>query len=115
MLKRSSFRACVALLASFQLAMSVAVPVADAALESASVELPIHIESEHESGCAPAHDHSFCQLCRTIGLAGSPLGGGAVLRVQVPIDLGCAPTEASAPRTKSNPTGPVGPRAPPVA
>lgn len=114
-LHRSTFRLCVSLLASFQLAMSVAVPIADAALESANVALPTHIEAATDAGCVAAHDHSFCQLCRTINLAGIPHEGVALHHGPAPVGNRCSIPERSPLGAKTYPAGPNGPRAPPLA
>ncbi len=112
---RSTFRFCVLLLSSFQLAMSVALPIADAALESANVALPTHIESATDAACVATHDHSFCQLCRTISLAAIPDEAAAAQLVRAPIESRCDTHDRAPFGEKSLPTGPNGPRAPPLA
>ena len=58
-----------------------AVPLADALAERGALTVAAHVESRDAQGCAAAHDHLACTLCRVIaGAAGElpllqPLAG----------------------------------------
>lgn len=95
-----------------QLLLVAAVPSADAHLEAQAYQIAVHIESG-DSDCGYAHDHTACQLCRALHLAGHP-------PVQ-PVSnvLGTEPVAAPAEVVESHvPTDsstlPLGSRAPPV-
>jgi hypothetical protein len=50
-------------------AVTVGAPLADAVLEGGADRV-VHIESEAGDDCRIHHDHLFCQICRTVVLAG---------------------------------------------
>jgi hypothetical protein len=112
--RSKKLRVGVLLLAAFHLGVATAVPIADALLELASVGVRTHVESARESACGDGHEHVFCQLCRTVGLAVLP-------RVTA---RGCATPEVTTYGTLPNRdsdarhvtlSGSIGPRAPPLA
>jgi hypothetical protein len=91
------------------------VPVADAMLEIAAGSESVHIEAARDSSCGGGHDHVFCQLCRTLTVGGMPRE----------ITRACPPPEQAlllelrreglAHRSFLQSSGPIGPRAPPLA
>lgn len=103
-----------ALLLVLQFAVLGAVPVADAVLEATARDGYTHLETRSGAPCPPGHDHLLCQFCR--------FGAPRLLpeaRVESAADYRVE-RHAAAPRTPaihSIPvaTGPVGPRAPPIA
>jgi hypothetical protein len=103
-----------ALLLVFQLAVALAVPLADAVLEATARDGPAHLEAQNGAPCPPGHDHLFCQFCR-FNAPRLPLE----TRAEAALDCGVE-RHPAAPRlllAHSTPAaaGPVGPRAPPIA
>lgn len=112
---RATFRASALLFTALQVAVGMAVPIADARLDLAGLDLPTHVESAGDASCGAAHDHAFCQLCRTLGLGTvAPCGER---KPCLPVGT-TGPSKAIAgtlPRASLDAMGPVGPRAPPRA
>ncbi|MGE0160319.1 MAG: hypothetical protein AB7T31_12985 [Gemmatimonadales bacterium] len=102
------------LLAAFQVAAAAFVPVADAMLEAAASQ-PLHIEAERAASCGAGHDHEFCQLCRTLAVAG--VVRDVVARTCHPPQaqpVPEVPLEGLAKLSYLDSSGPAGPRPPPL-
>jgi hypothetical protein len=104
----------VLLLAAFHVGVAATVPIADAMLELASTGEPTHIESAREVSCGDGHEHVFCQLCRTVGLGAVPRES-ARLDHAVGLATYCAAWSEDRVGERLPLSGPIGPRAPPLA
>lgn len=95
-----------------QLASFTALPTADAVLDGAQLDLPLHVESEGNPDCA-VHDHLFCQAVRSLSSATrtSPIGGVPATAAILRLGGQDADVDTAARRLLS---GSVGPRAPPL-
>lgn len=109
-----SLRLLWALLALVQFSVTVGGPLVDAALERGSDRV-VHVESEAGDECGVHHDHLFCQVCRTVALAGRD--SAPVRAPRGPIQSDDALAVQATNRAPSSPGSfaPVGPRAPPRA
>ncbi len=109
-----SLRLLWAFLALVQFSVTVGGPLVDAALERGSDRV-VHIESESGDECGVHHDHLFCQVCRTVALAGRESPPVRVPRCPILSD-GTLAVQATD-RIPSSPGSfaPVGSRAPPRA
>jgi hypothetical protein len=88
------------------------VPVADSRLEARSADQSTHVESQNAPDCPPAHDHSACQLCRSVRTAAVPAEERADPRTTIlPIPFVPAGGRAAPALLGS---GSLGPRAPPL-
>jgi hypothetical protein len=110
---RSATRGARAWLCVYLLGLLLA-PLADAGLEAqASGGRQHHIESADAPTCPPVHDHSVCQVCRTVRTVAAPAGA---LRLPLALAAVVAPTIAHCSvALPASLTYPLGPRAPPHA
>ncbi len=113
-LNRQRHRVGVLLLAAFQLAVASMVPIADAMLEIAT-NAPLHVESERDASCGDGHSHAFCQLCRTLSLAGVARSTPRVCHATESTPFIAERAETLSGVSAFHLAGPIGPRAPPLA
>jgi hypothetical protein len=66
---RDARRAGALGLALLQLVAFAVLPTADALLDVEQVTMPLHVESDGSTQCAPPHDHLFCQAVRSLASA----------------------------------------------
>ncbi|HUP52073.1 MAG TPA: hypothetical protein VM198_06320 [Longimicrobiales bacterium] len=97
-----------------QLVAFAALPTADAVLDGAQLDLPLHVESEGNPDCSVHHDHLFCQAVRSLSSATrtTEIGGIAGSAAIVQLEGQAADVDTAARRLLS---GSVGPRAPPLS
>lgn len=103
-----------ALLALVQLSAAVVAPLVDASTGGAG-ERVVHIESESGSDCAVHHDHLFCQVCRTVALAGRDAARACTLPLPDLAEGPVALASADLPTASPGLSAPLGSRAPPRA
>jgi len=113
--RRARHRPGALLLAAFQIVAAASVPVADAMLEVDAMSEPIHIESARDASCGDGHDHVFCQLCRTLTVGAVPREPTRACHPPEQTSVLEQPLEGLADRSFVHSSGPVGPRAPPLA
>ena len=103
------------LLAVVQLFVFGLVPTADSLLDSDSVQVGLHVESEGSEHCSAAHDHLFCQVFRSFwAVGGSEFPARAL--VMPPVQAtSTSPGIEAAPVRPVWAFGSLGSRAPPIA
>lgn len=69
-LRTPAYRTAAAAFTVLQLLGAAFWPVVDARLEAAEQSSVAHVEAERTTPCTPGHDDFFCQVCRTVSLAG---------------------------------------------
>ena len=102
-----------ALLALVQLGVTAVGPLVDGVLEDRADPV-VHVESESGEDCGTHHDHLFCQVCRTVALAGLTSPSASAPTPWDSPEISPAATSTDLP----SPPGlfsPVGSRAPPRA
>ena len=103
-----------ALLLCHVIVVGLLVPAADARLEWAAGDGPVHLEAESSPSCPPGHDHLHCQFCQQIGIrlfASAPSHREPAPRTARIIEALAVVTVAPSPVAFL----PVGSRAPPTA
>lgn len=112
-LRSRAFRITAAAFVAFQLLGAALWPVVDARLEAAERLTVAHIEAEHPAPCAPGHDDFFCQVCRTVSLAGNAVAHATYAFDATPVLRVAQATQPDLPRQQAfSPAR--GPRAPPL-
>jgi hypothetical protein len=97
-----------------QFAVAALVPLADAAVEAAAGNGTEHIEAQSGVPCPPGHDHLDCMFCRFAGhnlVSGAAASMATVQTVWTFVQASTGPTHTGSPLF----SGPLGPRAPPIA
>lgn len=105
----------VLLLSFLQLAAVGFVPTADALLEQAAADDPVHVEPLGTDSCDVSHDHVYCQLCRVLGLTGATTPDGGAVAPCAPQQVAGADRYIPSSTPASHLLGGPGSRAPPVA
>jgi hypothetical protein len=107
-------RTVTAAFAALQLLGATLWPLVDARLEAAERLAVSHIEAERQAPCAPGHDDFFCQVCRTVSLAGNAAAHAIYAFDSSPVLRVAGATLPKLPRYQTlSPSH--GPRAPPLS
>ncbi len=111
---RGARRAGALCMTLLQFVSFAALPTADAVLDGAQLDLPLHVESEGNPDCAVQHDHLFCLAVRSLSSATrtSPIGGVPASAAILRLEGQGADVDTAARRLLR---GSVGPRAPPLS